>query len=106
MACVDIRQHTGMRVVLRPKETRVAIVSEAAGELLIKYFNEMGGRRSRAVNAIAEVRPCDGLQVRHHESGRNSFAAHVRAEDPNSLRAEIEEIVKIAADCPRRQGST
>src|ERR1017187_8222974 len=105
MARVDIRQHTGMPVVLRPKETRVAIVSEAAGELLIKYFNEMGGRRSRAVNAIAELRPCDCLQVRHHESCRNSFAAHVRTQDPNSFRAKIEEIVQIATDCSRRQGS-
>src|SRR5271156_6839846 len=105
MARVDIRQHTGMCVVLRPEQRRIAIVSEAAGELLIEYFNEMGGRCSRTVNAIAEVRPRNRLQVGHHESCRNSFATHVRAEDPNSLPAEIEEIVQIAADYSGCQGS-
>src|SRR5579864_3887638 len=93
MACVDIRQDTGLRVVLYPKEARVAIVAEAAGELLIEYFNEMGGRCSRAVNSIAAVGPCDCLQVRHHQSRRNSFATHIRTQDPNSFPAEIEEVV-------------
>src|SRR5271155_3082387 len=106
MAGVDIRQHTGMCVVLRPEQRRIAIVSEAAGELLIEYFNEMGGRCSRAVNAVAEVRPRNRLQVRHHESCRNTFATHVRTKDADAVPAEIEEIVQIATDYSGSQGLT
>src|SRR6476659_9963472 len=102
MAGIDICQHGGMLVVICPKQTCVAIVSEAPGELLIECLNEMGGG---AVNSVAEVCPRDRLQVRHHESRRNSFAAYVGTEDPNSFLAEIEEIVQIAADHPRRQRS-
>src|SRR6266478_7313163 len=93
MTSVDIRQHGGLRVILRPKQSRVAIVSETAGELLIEYFNEMGGRFGLAVNSVARVRPRNGLQVCHHESGGNAFSAHVRAKDPHFSAAEIEEIV-------------
>src|SRR5260370_20184280 len=103
MARVDIRQYGRIRVVRRPKQSRVAIVSEAAGELLIEYFNEMCGRWTRRVSSVADVRPRDSLQVRHHKSGRDSFPAHVRTKDPNSFPTESEEIVQIAPDHPRRQ---
>src|ERR1700682_3148142 len=105
MASVDIRQHRRKRVVLRPEQSRIAIVSEAAGELAIESFNELGRRRCWRVNAAVDVRPSDGLKVRHHQSGRNPFSAYIRAKDSNSFLAEIEEIVQIAADGPRRQGS-
>jgi hypothetical protein len=98
MASINVRQDTGLRAVLRPKEAGIAIVSEAAGELPIEYFNEMNGWYSRAVNFVAEVRPRDSLQVRHHQSGWNSFTADIGTEDPNSFRAEIEEIVQIATN--------
>src|SRR6267154_374219 len=102
MAGVDIRQYGSTLVVLRPKQACVAIVSESAGELLIERLNEVGGG---AVNSLVEVRPRDRLQVRHHESGRNSFTTYVGAKDANSFLAEIEEIVEIAADRPRRHCS-
>ena len=69
MARIDTHSETGLRVELRPEQTCVATISEAAGELSIEYFNEAGGRRSRAVNSVADVRPRDSLQVRHHQSG-------------------------------------
>ncbi len=92
-------------VVVRPKQSCVAIVSEAAGELLIEHFNEVRGTAQPGHHSVAEVRPSDSLQVRHHQSGRNSFAAHVRTKDPDSFPTEIEEIVQIAPNRSRRQRS-
>src|ERR1700676_2147037 len=105
MARVDICQHGGLRVVLHPKQSRVAIVSEAAGKLLIEYFNELGRRYRRAVASVSRVRPRGSLQISHHQSCWNSFSAYVRTKDPNSLPTEIEEIVQIAPDHLRRQRS-
>src|SRR5258708_22392138 len=101
MARVDIRQYGRIDVVRRPKQSRVAIVSEAAGELLIEYPNEIGGS-TLAVNPVADAGPRDGLQVRHHKSGRGSFSTHIGAKYPNSSLSEIEEIVEIAPDRSRR----
>ena len=42
MAPVDIRQYAGMRVVLGPEQTCVAIISEAAGELYLNALIEIG----------------------------------------------------------------
>src|SRR5437588_10774207 len=55
---------------------------------------------------FADVGPCDGLKIRHHQSGRDSLAAHVSTKDSDASSAEIEEIVEIAADRSRGQRST
>src|SRR5260370_20220130 len=94
-----------MGVVCGRKQSCVAIVSEAACELLIEYFNGTASRCACAVKSAAEVRPRDSLQVRHHKSGRNSLSAHVRTKDPNSLLTEIEEVVQISPDRSRREGA-
>src|SRR5689334_21915846 len=103
MARVDVGQNRSFGIVLRPKQSRIAIVSEAACELLIEYFNEMIGRYSRAVDSVAGMRASGSLQVRHQQRGWNPFSTHVGTKDPNSFQTKIEEIVKIAPDRPRRQ---
>src|SRR5205807_5009637 len=103
---VDILQYRRVGVVLRPNKSRVAIVSESAGEVLIEYFHEMGWWCAGANNPVADVGPCDGLKIRHHQSGRDSLAAHVSTKDSDASSAEIEEIVEIAADRSRGQRST
>ena len=106
IARVDIGQDARIGVIRRPKQSRIAIVSKAARELLIENLNEAAGRCTPSVVPVAEVRPRDSLQVRHHECCRNSFAAHVRAKDPNSLLTEIKKVEEIAADrsCSQRAG--
>src|SRR5580693_6832324 len=48
IARLDIRQYGRIGVVRGPKQSRVAIVAEAACELLIEYFNGTAGRCARA----------------------------------------------------------
>jgi hypothetical protein len=55
MAGVDIGQPAGLSAILHPKQSRVAIVAETAGELLIEYLNEIGRPCRRVM--IAELNP-------------------------------------------------
>ena len=65
--------------------------------------NEGAGRRGKTFSSVADACPRDGLQVRHHQGGRNSFSAHVDAKYPNPSFTEIKEVVQIAPYRSRRQ---
>src|SRR5579859_6341964 len=98
---VGVAQRAGRAVIDRNEKRREAVVASVAHQVGI----QAGYKFSRAhvfASRREQLAAQSGLKTGHQQSGGNSLPRNVRKRDGHVRRAQLDEIVVIAADGARR----
>ena len=102
MAAIDVAKAAGGDVVVGEEKSGKGAVGSVLGEELIDGLEEALGVVKRDGALAAEI----GLQIGHEESCGDSLPGNVADDETETIRAEIEEVVIVAADGARRAAVT
>ena len=102
MATIDVAEAAGGDVVIGEEECSERTVGRVLGEELIDGLQEALGLVKRDGALAAEI----GLQIGHEKSGGDALAGNVADDEAETIGAELEEVVIVAADGARRAAVT
>src|SRR5258708_39337836 len=97
MAAVDIAQISRRIIVITEKQCGEA----AVGRIVAKEPVYLLQQALRLFQRESELAAQIGLQISHEKRGGNSLSCHVGGNETETVRAETEEVIVIAADWAR-----
>src|SRR6266851_2349742 len=97
MAAVDIAQISRRIIVITEKQCGEAAVGRVVAKEPVYLLQQALRLFQRQGELAAQI----GLQIGHEESSGNSLSCHVGDNEADTVRAETEEVVVIAADSAR-----
>src|SRR6266436_8369375 len=100
MAGVGVAQVARGAVVDGDEESSEAVVAGVAHQMLVEAGDKLGGAHGFA-SGNKHLAAKRRLQAGHQESGGNSLAGNIGDGDGQMSRAELDEIVIVAADGAR-----
>lgn len=102
MAAIDVAEQAGGNVIVGEEERGEGTVGCVLGEELIDGLEEAFGVVEGNGALAAEI----GLQIGHEKRGGNSLPGDVADDETETIGAEVEEVVIVAADGARRAAVT
>jgi hypothetical protein len=94
MPAIDVAEKAGRDVIIGEEKSGEGAVGRVLGEKLIDGAKESLGLVEQDGGLAAKI----GLQIRHEKRGGDAFAGNVADDEAETIGAEIEKIVIVAAD--------